>query len=114
MMTTEIMAVKQEISMVKSDLSSVRAATGNSVITKLTARLDRVEDEEARQQDRARRNNLHLAGLKEGAEGDDPVGFLRKMIPQWLPSLEGSNIEVMRAHRLPPNKSSRQALHLLL
>ncbi|RXM31322.1 hypothetical protein EOD39_1769 [Acipenser ruthenus] len=97
MINTEISAVKKEIGAVKSDLSSIRAATDSSVNANdmLTARLDRVEDEGARQQDRARCNNLRIVGLKEGAKGDDPVGFLTKMLPQ-LPSLAGRNLEVVQ------------------
>lgn len=36
-------------------------------------------------EDRSRRNNVRLVNLPSGMEGDDPVGFLQKMLPKWIP-----------------------------
>ncbi len=60
-----------------------------------TGRLDALEQQVTDLQDRSRRSNLRLLGLPEGAEKDDPIGFLR-----WIPSLAGRDIEIERAHRV--------------
>ncbi|KAL1257984.1 hypothetical protein QQF64_011228 [Cirrhinus molitorella] len=49
--------------------------------------LDALEQQVIDLQDRSRRNNLRLLGLPEGAEKDDPIGFLKRLLPRWLPSL---------------------------
>ncbi len=60
-------------------------------------------------QDRNRRSNLRLVGLPEGSEKDDPMGFLKRSLPTWLPSLAGKEIEVKRAHRVYTRLSSDRA-----
>ncbi|KAL1258001.1 hypothetical protein QQF64_011245 [Cirrhinus molitorella] len=57
-------------------------------------------------QDRSRRSNLRLIGLPEGSEKDDPVGFLKRLLLTWLPSLAGKEIEVERVHRMYTRISS--------
>ncbi len=44
--------------------------------------------------------DLRLVGLPEGSENDDPMDFLKRSLPTWLPSLTGKEIEVERAHRV--------------
>ncbi|RXN11391.1 LINE-1 type transposase domain-containing 1 [Labeo rohita] len=41
-------------------------------------------------------------------EGDDPVGFLQKMLPKWIPDLSARPcpIEIDRAHRVYSNSNS--------
>ncbi len=51
-------------------------------------------------QNRSRRSNLRLQGLPEGAEKDDPIGFLKRSLPIWIPSLAGKDIEIERVHRV--------------
>ncbi len=58
-------------------------------------------------QDHNRRSNLHLVGLPEGSEKDNPMGFLKRSLPTWLPSL--AEIEVERAHRVYTRFSSDRA-----
>lgn len=73
-------------------------------------RLDTVEQQLVELQDRSRRNNLRLIGLPEGLEKDDPVGFLKRSLPVWFPSLKDKNIEIERAHRIysnPPKRNSK-------
>ena len=49
----------------------------------------------------SRRNNVRIIGLKECSEKDDPVGFLQKRLPKWIPSLQNkATIEIDRAHRI--------------
>lgn len=62
------------------------------------------------QEDRSRRNNLRLINLPTGAEGDDPRGYIQRMLPTWIPSLaspRGPPVEIDRAHRVYSNNTSR-------
>ncbi|KAJ7997157.1 hypothetical protein DPEC_G00226040 [Dallia pectoralis] len=60
-------------------------------------------------EDRGRRNNVvRLVNLPSGIEGDDPAGFLRKMLPTWIPELAKSPpLEIDRAHRIHSNNAAR-------
>lgn len=51
-------------------------------------------------EDRGRRNNVRIVGLPETAEGSDTVGYLKANLPKWIPSLEGRDIDIERAHRV--------------
>lgn len=62
--------------------------------------LDTLRRKVTEMEDRSRRNNVRLINLPTGAEGDDPVGFLCKMLPQWIPTLSGKSIEIDRVHRI--------------
>ncbi len=59
------------------------------VIGEHTRRLDALEQQVTDLQDCSRRSNLRLLGLPEGAEKDDPIGFLKRSLPIWIPSLAG-------------------------
>ncbi len=81
------------------------------VINEHTRRLD-VLEQVIDLQDRSRCSNLRLLGLPEGAEKDDPIGFLKRSLPIWIPSLVGRDIEIEHAHRVysrastDPNRES--------
>ncbi len=60
-------------------------------------------------QDHNRCSNLRLVGLPEGSEKDDPMGFLKRSLPTWLPSLAGKEVEVERAHHVYTRFSSDRA-----
>ena len=51
---------------------------------------------------------MRLVNLPVGAEGENPRGYLQKMLPKWIPSLKGShsNLEVEKAHRIFSNNTS--------
>ncbi len=59
-------------------------------------------------EDRSRRNNVRLVNLPTGIEGDDPVGFLQKMLPKWIPELSARPcpIEIDRAPWVYSNYNS--------
>ncbi len=57
------------------------------MINEHTMDLDAREQQVTDLQDRNRHSNLHLLGLPEGAEKDDPIGFLKRSLPIWIPSL---------------------------
>lgn len=61
-------------------------------------------------EDRSRRNSLQLINLPTGAEGDDPPGYIQKMLPTWILSLGGpcdSLVEIDRAHWIYSNNISK-------
>lgn len=66
-------------------------------------------------EDRSRRNNIRLVNLPTGMEGDDPVGFLQKMLPKWIPDLpaHSSRIEIDRAHRVYSSSNSPKPRSLI-
>ncbi len=70
------------------------------VINEHTLHLDALEQQVTDLQDRSRHSNLLLLGLPEGAEKDDLIGFLKRSLPIWIPSLAGKDIEIERAHRV--------------
>ncbi|XP_059826359.1 uncharacterized protein LOC132394343 [Hypanus sabinus] len=47
----------------------------------------------------SRRNNIKIVGLKEGTEGEDPINFFQKWIPEKLEMGEETLIEIERVHR---------------
>ncbi|XP_059846851.1 uncharacterized protein LOC132405886 [Hypanus sabinus] len=47
----------------------------------------------------SRRNNIKIVGLKEGTEGEDPINFFQKWIPEKLEMGEETSIEIERVHR---------------
>ena len=69
-------------------------------VNQCTSQLAQLELKMADIEDRARRKNIRLVGLKEGVEGSDPMDFLQKMLPQWISSITNKSIEIERAHRL--------------
>ncbi|KAL1255531.1 hypothetical protein QQF64_013592 [Cirrhinus molitorella] len=103
---TELAAMRSEFSShmttVQNMCSKVDFLIGEQkkVINEHTGRLDALEQQVIDLQDRSRRSNLRLLGLPEGAEKDDPIGFLKRSLPRWLPSLSGKDIEIERAHRV--------------
>ncbi len=70
------------------------------MINEHTMHLDAREQQVTDLEDRNRHSNLHLLGLPEGAEKDDPIGFLKRSLPIWIPSFAGRDIEIERAHRV--------------
>lgn len=67
------------------------------MVNEHTRRLDALEQQVMDLQDRSRHSNLRL-GLPEGAEKDDPIGFLKRSVLTWIPSLVGKEIEIEHAH----------------
>ena len=60
-------------------------------------------------EDRARIYNVRLINLTSGVEGDDPKGYLQKMLPKWIPALKSSRnavVAVDKAHRIFSSKKT--------
>lgn len=113
--------VKSEMATMRSELSS-HMTTMCSKIDLLTGeqreqrktlnshaqRLDTIEQQLVDLQDRSRRNNLRLLGLPEGMEKDDAVGFIKRFLPIWLPTLVDREFEIERAHRIYANPANNK------
>ncbi len=84
----------------KVDLLIGEQREQKKVINEHTGHLNALERQVTDLQNRSRRSNLRLLGLPEGAEKDDPIGFLKLSLPIWIPSLTGKDIEIERAHRV--------------
>lgn len=68
------------------------------------------------QEDRARRNNIRIVNLPPDIEGDDAAGYLRKMLPKWIPGLQAAAtlpLEIDRAHRVYSANSSKPRTMIL-
>uniref|UniRef100_A0AAV2K3G5 Uncharacterized protein n=1 Tax=Knipowitschia caucasica TaxID=637954 RepID=A0AAV2K3G5_KNICA len=55
-------------------------------------------------EDRSRRDNIRIINLPENVESGDVRTYLLTSLKKWLPALSGDNIEVMRAHRIGPER----------
>lgn len=60
------------------------------------------EDKLIQMEDRARRDNLLIFNVKEGAESGNALAYLTRKIPKWFPAFASAPPELMRCHRLGP------------
>lgn len=71
-----------------------------TALAKATKRLTYLEEKTEDLENRGRRKNIRLFGLKEGAEGTRPVlDFIKEMLPQWLGTEPDRAFTLERAHR---------------
>lgn len=93
---------EQSIKRLESRCDHIQASTRSdkATVRGLQATITELSSKIADMEDRSRRSNLRLVGLKEGAEGGDAISFLETNIPKWLPSLVESPISIERAHRI--------------
>uniref|UniRef100_W5NNG8 L1 transposable element RRM domain-containing protein n=1 Tax=Lepisosteus oculatus TaxID=7918 RepID=W5NNG8_LEPOC len=89
-----------------SDLEEGSVTAGNRIRvleTDLRKTLDRLEDFE----NRSRRKNVRILGLRENIEGSSPVGFFERWIPETLGmEMKGDKIKLERCHRTGPRRKS--------
>ncbi len=85
--------------------TALRHAKKDTVEVKLA--VDSLQEKLARIEDKSRQSNIRLVGLKEGLEGDDPLGFIQNHLPKWIPSLAGKEMEIERAHRIYSGERSK-------
>lgn len=77
-------------------------------ITFLEAKTDDLEN-------RGRRKNLRLFGLKEGAEGEQTLlNFVNDMLPKWLGLPPEKTFTLERVHRTVANKRPNQSRAVLI
>lgn len=102
---TEVTKNSNDIKKLKADhkgLSTQLAKSNQSVQTtscKLEASIVELED-------RSRRDNVRIINLPEKAEKDDASGYVSSSLSKWFPTFAGVKIEVMRAHRIGPERNT--------
>lgn len=117
---TVLRAIKEEIGSLGKNMASITSKVddlqGNLRKTKkdtnhCLSQLDQIQRKCTDLEDRSRRNNIRLVNLPAGMEGDDPIGFLQKTLPKWIPDLSGRSnpIEIDRAHRVYSNSNSNRS-----
>lgn len=79
------------------DSHAVRLAKLDKVERQMQALQKELEDSN----NRARRNNIRLVGIPEGAESGDMKEFLSKLLPSLLKTTFTKDLEIDRAHRVP-------------
>ena len=69
-------------------------------MTDAAKRITYLESKTEDMENRARRNNLRLVGLPEGAEGTQPmIDYIHRMLPVWLELDDTKSFTLERAHR---------------
>lgn len=98
-----VMAAEEELEGVRVELASTVKR-----LTHLEMKTDDLEN-------RSRRKNLRMFGLKEGAEGTRPLlDFIREMLPRWLGLSADQTPVLERVHRtLAPAKPNQHRAVLI-
>lgn len=93
--TEEIRNIRTETVNLQERVDNVEKSTTTyqKNLQTLEAKLNEMED-------RARRDNLLIFNLKEGAERTYAHAYLTEKIAEWFPALEPTPPELMRCHRL--------------
>lgn len=108
--TNEKRIEEAEIRIAATEEMLVKTETALAAAAKRLAHLEeKTEDLE----NRGRRKNIRLFGLKEGAEGKRPLlDFIHDMLPQWLGTETDRSFILERAHRTlaPANPNTNRAV----
>lgn len=107
--TTRISGAEDRVHEIEKTVEKTEAAlvSANKRITYLESKTEDLEN-------RGRRKNLRLFGVREGAEGQKPLfDFISEMLPQWLGHPDRS-FTLERAHRtLAPGKPNQSRAVLI-
>lgn len=106
--------IRLDVDVVTHEVTKLQEVT--SAITKRTESTEKVANNNRRRicdleqkiadlEDRSRRNNVRIRGVPEGAEGENVCQYVSKTLPKWLPKLKSPKPEIMRAHRVGPERS---------
>ncbi|KAK1906791.1 LINE-1 type transposase domain containing protein 1 [Dissostichus eleginoides] len=112
-MQSELATVTTRITSAEGELDALKNSTkkDSTVLSTVQEKMLGFEQKIADLEDRNRRCNIRVYGLREDAEGDAPVQFLERMIPTWFPALKQLKPEIERAHRIfrggPPTEGER-------
>lgn len=108
--TTTVRGLVDKVDKIQADFRGVKKDIVNcsSEQHKLNLKVAELED-------RSRRNNVRIVGLAPNREGDDPIGFLQKMLPVWIPTLsKKAPVEIDRAHRIYSQGTARTMIFRVL
>lgn len=98
----EVSANEQRIEEAETRIAATEDALDKAerALVKATKRLTYLEEKTEDLENRGRRKNIRLFGLKEGAEGKRPLlDFITDMLPQWLGNELDKVFILERAHR---------------
>lgn len=118
-LTNKIEAVQLDVSLIRQDFDKLRARVSDAeqrvrltedTVTEHTAsictlqmKVRALEYKVDNAENRNRRNNLHIVGMPEGAEGKNPTVFVEELLRGLLPAAQFSPyFTVECAHRIPP------------
>ncbi|KAL2086011.1 hypothetical protein ACEWY4_019331 [Coilia grayii] len=106
--TNQVEGLERSVQRLQSRCDSTQSAARHDrdQVNAMRLKLDELSAKLSEMEDRSRRSNLRLIGLKEGQEGDDCIGFLKANLPIWIPSLADRDIKIERAHRLYTDKAT--------
>lgn len=90
----EIEQVGKSVSLLQSRYDTVQTAVrkDRDQISDLKSKFDDITLKIADMEDRSR-SNVRLVDLREGAEGDDCIAFLKANLPKWIPSIMNREIK---------------------
>lgn len=98
-----------DIKIIRAQIITTQERANNSEKS-FSIALEKIRDLEAKNadmEDRSRRDNLRLNGLKEGTELAGARAYLVENFPKWFPAVADSPPELMRAHRMGQQKPNR-------
>uniref|UniRef100_A0A671Y240 L1 transposable element RRM domain-containing protein n=1 Tax=Sparus aurata TaxID=8175 RepID=A0A671Y240_SPAAU len=72
----------------------------------LQATCCKLEANIAELEDRSRRDNVRIINLPEKVENGDAADFVSSSLSKWFPTLASGKMEVMRAHRIGPERNT--------
>lgn len=65
-------------------------------------------------EDRNRRCNIRIISLPEGIEGSNAAQYLSHSFLKWFPTLDGHNIEILRAYLIYSDSASNRGANRTL
>ncbi len=97
---TELASLSGSIGLIKAGVLSLKhiVEDNSKSVANHPAKLQALDLKMADMEDKSRRYNIRVLGLKEGSEGSNAVQYLTRSLPKWLPSLQTEQLEIMWAH----------------
>ena len=98
----QLASLTASLGAIRSDVGTLKTAveSNSNTLDDYGQTLQELQVKLADMEDRNRRCNIRIIGLKEGLEGSNAIQFLSRSLPQWFPNLSDVQVEIMRAHRI--------------